>query len=90
MGHSSALSPLSAKRRLVLGSQRSLRRFRLQRCVDPGGQRIPRTWYKQPVFAEAMETVGANILPILEGDTDIAEGLKAIGDQVRELNTRYQ
>lgn len=50
----------------------------------------PGTWYKQPVFAEAMTTVGANILPILEGDTDIAEGLKTIGDQVRELNTRYQ
>lgn len=50
----------------------------------------PGTWYKQPVFGEAMTTVGANILPILEGDTDITEGLKAIGDQVRELNSRYQ
>jgi len=50
----------------------------------------PGTWHKQPVFAEAMTTVGANILPILEGSTDITEGLKAIGDQVRELNSRYQ
>jgi ABC-type glycerol-3-phosphate transport system substrate-binding protein len=48
------------------------------------------TWYKQPVFSEAMATVGANILPILDGSTPPAEGLKAIGDQVRELNTRYQ
>jgi lactose/L-arabinose transport system substrate-binding protein len=50
----------------------------------------PSTWYKQPVFAEAMTTVGANILPILEGSVAPAEGLKAIGDQVRDLNTRYQ
>jgi hypothetical protein len=50
----------------------------------------PSTWYKQPVFAEAMTTVGANILPILDGSVAPAEGLKAIGDQVRDLNTRYQ
>jgi lactose/L-arabinose transport system substrate-binding protein len=50
----------------------------------------PGTWYKQPVYGEAMTTIGANILPILEGSVAPAEGLKAIGDQVRELNTRYQ
>ncbi|MGI8485572.1 MAG: extracellular solute-binding protein [Thermomicrobiales bacterium] len=50
----------------------------------------PGTWHKQPVFAEAMTTVGTNILPILDGSTDIAEGLKAIGEQVREINSRYQ
>jgi ABC-type glycerol-3-phosphate transport system substrate-binding protein len=50
----------------------------------------PGTWYKQPVFGEAMTTIGAGIIPILAGDTDIAEGLKALGDQVRELNSRYQ
>lgn len=50
----------------------------------------PSTWYKQPVFDEAMTTVGAGILPILEGDIPIAEGLKQLGDQVRELNSRYQ
>ncbi|MEZ4530286.1 MAG: extracellular solute-binding protein [Thermomicrobiales bacterium] len=50
----------------------------------------PATWYKQPVFGEAMTTIGAGIIPILAGDTDITEGLKALGDQVRELNSRYQ
>lgn len=50
----------------------------------------PGTWYKQPVFGEALTTIGAGILPILDGSTDITEGLKALGDQVRELNTRYQ
>ena len=50
----------------------------------------PGTWYKQPVFAEALDAIGANMLPILSGDTEVAEGLKAIGDQVRDLNTRYQ
>lgn len=50
----------------------------------------PGTWYKQPVFGEALTTIGAGIMPILSGDTDVAEGLKALGDQVRELNKRYQ
>ncbi len=50
----------------------------------------PGTWYKQPVFGEAMTTIGAGIIPILSGDTDITEGLKALGDQVRDLNSRYQ
>lgn len=50
----------------------------------------PGTWYKQPVFDEALTTIGAGITPILQGDVDVAEGLKALGDQVRELNTRYQ
>ncbi len=50
----------------------------------------PGTWYKQPVFGEALTTIGAGIMPILEGEVDVAEGLKALGDQVRELNTRYQ
>ena len=45
----------------------------------------PGTWYKQPVFGEAMTTIGAGIIPILSGDTDVTEGLKALGDQVRDL-----
>jgi len=48
------------------------------------------TWYKQPVFGEAMTTVGAAILPILQGSVEVSAGLKAIGEQVRQLNTRYQ
>ncbi len=50
----------------------------------------PGTWYKQPVFTEAMNTVGAAMMPMMQGDTDIATGMKAVGDQVRELNKRYQ
>ncbi|HQY31557.1 MAG TPA: extracellular solute-binding protein, partial [Thermomicrobiales bacterium] len=50
----------------------------------------PATWYKQPVFSEALTTVGAGIIAMLSGSDDIAPALKAIGDQVRELNTRYQ
>jgi hypothetical protein len=37
-----------------------------------------------------MTTIGAGIIPILSGYTDITEGLKALGDQVRDLNSRYQ
>ncbi|TXG83584.1 MAG: extracellular solute-binding protein [Thermomicrobiales bacterium] len=53
-------------------------------------EQYPATWYKQPVFGEAMTTIGAGIIPILAGDIDITEGLTALGDQVRELNSRYQ
>ena len=52
--------------------------------------KYPATWYKQPVFSEALTTVGAGIIAMLSGSDDIAPALKAIGDQVRELNTRYQ
>ncbi len=34
----------------------------------------PATWYKQPVYLEAMTTIGAGIVPLLDGSTDIAEG----------------
>ncbi|MCO5223058.1 MAG: extracellular solute-binding protein [Thermomicrobiales bacterium] len=50
----------------------------------------PATWYKQPVYLEALTTIGAGIIPLLDGSTDITEGLTAMGDQVREINTRYQ
>ena len=50
----------------------------------------PGTWYKQPVFGEAMTTLGAAMMPMLNGDVDIPTGLKDVGDQVRELNKRYQ
>jgi ABC-type glycerol-3-phosphate transport system substrate-binding protein len=50
----------------------------------------PGTWYKQPVFAEALEEVGLAMMPMLEGGTDIPTGMKELGDRVRELNARYQ
>lgn len=50
----------------------------------------PSTWYKQAVFGEAMLAIGAGIVPILEGSVDVQEGLTALGDQVREINSRYQ
>ena len=50
----------------------------------------PGTWYTQPVFGEALTTIGAGISSVLSGDTHITEGLKALGHQVRQLNSRYQ
>jgi ABC-type glycerol-3-phosphate transport system substrate-binding protein len=50
----------------------------------------PGTWYKQPVFAEALEEIGLAMMPMLEGSTDIPTGMKEVGDRVRELNARYQ
>lgn len=50
----------------------------------------PATWYKQPVYLEALTIVGAGIVALMDGSTPIPEGLKALGDQAREINTRYQ
>lgn len=49
----------------------------------------PGTWYKHPVFAEALEAVGAAMVPMMQGDVEIAAGMKEVGDRVRELNKRY-
>lgn len=51
---------------------------------------IPTTWRRHAVFGEACDTIGAAILPMLEGSVAIPEGLKQVGDQVRKLNERYQ
>jgi lactose/L-arabinose transport system substrate-binding protein len=48
------------------------------------------TWFKQPVFGEAVTEVGVAMMPMMEGSVDIAEGMKEVGDRVRELNARYQ
>jgi hypothetical protein len=50
----------------------------------------PATWYKQPVFNEAMQEVGKGLLPIFKGTVEVEPGMKAIGDRVRDLNKRYQ
>jgi ABC-type glycerol-3-phosphate transport system substrate-binding protein len=48
------------------------------------------TWYKQPVFGEALTETGAAMIPMMNGETSIADGMKALGDRIRELNARYQ
>jgi len=53
-------------------------------------RQYPGTWYKQPVFGEAMTELGAAMMPMMQGDVEIAAGMKAVGDRVRELNKRYQ
>lgn len=50
----------------------------------------PGTWYKQAVFAEAIEATGAAMMPMMTGEADIPTAMKALGDQVRTLNERYQ
>jgi ABC-type glycerol-3-phosphate transport system substrate-binding protein len=53
-------------------------------------EQYPGTWYKQPVFAEAMIEVGAQTMAMVQGEVEIEPGMKAVGDRVRELNQRYQ
>jgi lactose/L-arabinose transport system substrate-binding protein len=55
-------------------------------CVNE----YPGTWFKQPVFAEALQEVGAAMIPMMEGSTEIGAGMKEVGDRIRELNKRYQ
>lgn len=42
------------------------------------------------VFGEADTAITQNIIPILTGKVTIAEGMKTIGDTVRQANQRYQ
>jgi ABC-type glycerol-3-phosphate transport system substrate-binding protein len=50
----------------------------------------PGTWYMQPVFAEALNELGAQMMPMMDGEVEIAAGMKMVGDRVRDLNKRYQ
>lgn len=50
----------------------------------------PATWYKQPVFGEALTEVGTAMLPMMSGEVEIEPAMKELGDRVRELNARYQ
>lgn len=50
----------------------------------------PATWYKQPVFAEALNEIGAAMLPMMNDEVEIEPGMKELGDRIRELNARYQ
>jgi ABC-type glycerol-3-phosphate transport system substrate-binding protein len=53
-------------------------------------KQYPTNWHKQPVFTEALNEIGAQIPPMLTGEVEIEPGMKALGDRVRELNSRYQ
>jgi lactose/L-arabinose transport system substrate-binding protein len=50
----------------------------------------PGTWYKQAVFAEAIEATGAAMMPMMTGEADIPSAMKELGDRVRTLSERYQ
>lgn len=47
-------------------------------------------YVRMPVFGEANTIVRQNMMPILRGEVSITEGMKSIGDKVRQLNERYQ
>jgi lactose/L-arabinose transport system substrate-binding protein len=42
------------------------------------------------VFSEADTAITQNMIPMLDGDTPLADGMKALGDIVREANQRNQ
>jgi len=42
------------------------------------------------VFAEADTIITQNMMPILRGEVKVADGMKKIGDLVRQANARYQ
>jgi len=48
------------------------------------------SYARTAVFSDADTDITQNMLPMLNGDTPIAEGMKALGDMVREANQRYQ
>ncbi len=42
------------------------------------------------VFSDADTDITQNMMPMLTGDTSIADGMKELGDMVRDANQRYQ
>jgi ABC-type glycerol-3-phosphate transport system substrate-binding protein len=42
------------------------------------------------VFSDADTDITQNMIPLLTGKTPIAQGMKSLGDMVREANQRYQ
>jgi ABC-type glycerol-3-phosphate transport system substrate-binding protein len=48
------------------------------------------TYARTAVFSDADQDITQNMIPMLSGDTSIADGMKALGDMVREANQRYQ
>ncbi len=48
------------------------------------------SYARTAVFSEANDAITQNIVPMLDGDTPIPDGMKALGDIVREANQRNQ
>jgi lactose/L-arabinose transport system substrate-binding protein len=48
------------------------------------------SYARTAVFSEADTAITQNMIPMLDGDTPIADGMKALGDIVREANQRNQ
>ncbi len=48
------------------------------------------SYARTAVFSDANDAITQNMMPMLNGDTSIADGMKALGDIVREANQRYQ
>lgn len=47
------------------------------------------SYARTAVFAEADGIIGQNMMPILRGEVKVADGMKKIGDLVRQANARY-
>jgi lactose/L-arabinose transport system substrate-binding protein len=47
-------------------------------------------YQRTAVFNEAMTMVTQNMMPIMRGEVPVKDGMKKIGDQVRQANSRYQ
>ena len=48
------------------------------------------SYARTAVFSDADTDITQNMIPMLSGDTSIADGMKSLGDMVREANQRYQ
>jgi hypothetical protein len=47
-------------------------------------------YVRTAVFAEANTAVNDDMMPMVLGQVPIGEGMKKLGDKVRQLNQRYQ
>jgi ABC-type glycerol-3-phosphate transport system substrate-binding protein len=64
--------------------------FQFNRVWSSLAPTLSTAYARTAVFSDADIDIAQNMMPMLTGDTPIPEGMKALGDMVREANQRYQ
>ncbi len=90
LGHSTAVPAVSQSDEWTSVRDEAFGEFAFNECRTKAVAQYPATWYKQPVYLEAMTTWAPESFRCSMDPPPIPEGLKALGDQAREINSRYQ
>lgn len=64
--------------------------FAFGKVWTQAAKELSTNYFRMPVFGEADTIMTQNMMPILRGEVPIKDGMKSIGDKVRQANERYQ